>query len=1577
MAAAPSPTLDTHAKYQRLASEYSKLRAQLPILKKGVLDEQDSRRQAEEQLKEKDQSLRKARLEVESLTFRNQQLAKRVEVLQDELEGQKGKKKKGRMHNEVDGTAAVNSAIEEELQHKIEENARLHSLLEEVKTHQRRANEEFQLQIEQLQHEAKNQASAMKAIQLQHEKEMESLRISKEKLERQCHDQGEELAQVRKALEDFQKCGMNVTDTTTSQQPDMRRKSGGEAQGEPVSASSPSQTSLKEAFLSVIPHVRDFLSNLHDLYSSCHKLWQESGDAKSGCEAIKKTERACLEVGEALKDLMEQLPASPDHLRLLCDALHMFGELHSQLPDPLVPREYLIMLDVALDVTMDQNKMRDEIENSHRSVTAAIAQLCFLIHACISSSIADCDDRLAKKKEFESVVRKVRSLHEITSDLKKLYEERKNLAGPNESSSGEDGIFKALQCWVISLQNMVESASDRRSSEEQSGGPHLSHDVPDSLEEMDGDLLGPEGKTRHYLQEQMSYLVCQVQMAQSKSACLQAECESLVCQLVLAEQGKASLENDMMKLQKAHAELQEEIETTKSNYEIQLSAMSDHFAGLNEKFVEQEEELSLLRQKLNIKGFSKIINHTAAVVRSRTLPIYWPAVQSVRAFPVALRNCTVRTLKQPPGFMPIADPSLSTISKYEPALEKRRAPGIAQSDGTGKETEESSLGSADLGRGNCSSKIDSHGARRTEQPCLKSPVFHPSLHSYSHFDSFRVPRPGGLFLVLVALVGRLSRLSFGYHWETRTDPCNLNPSAFGHKSPLCLIKICEASDLKPTDYQIRHKPNISLGLGPAKAAEQQPIDPYVAIDVDEEHVNRTTAKAKTNRPTWDESFTYEVTNGQNIGLTVFHNAALPPDEFVANCNIPFEDLINKEHSDIWVDLEPSGRLHVIIDLQWVQPGSEHHAQASATKPREFKEGRGFHKRRGAMRRKVHQINGHKFMATFLRQPTFCSHCRDFIWGLGKQGYQCQVCTVVVHKRCHDSIVTRCQGMKDATQDEMLGQRFSVNLPHRFRIHNYKRFTFCDHCGSLLYGLLRQGLQCEVCCMNVHKRCQKNVASNCGIDTKKMAEILTKIGIKDLTQKTGRKKSSFSDHGMPTYEKSYTSPLPAIQDREVSLEAGTAAGHQQADEQELALRLAAQEVMDQRLKDRDKILGSSKEREHTKTQAEKSLDNLLTRGAGAARKFGLDDFTFIKVLGKGSFGKVLLSELKSTDEVYAVKVLKKDVILQDDDVDCTMTEKRILALSARHPFLTALHCSFQTEDRLFFVMEYVNGGDLMFQIQRARKFDEPRARFYAAEVTLALQFLHQNGVIYRDLKLDNILLDCEGHVKIADFGMCKEGIKDTATTTTFCGTPDYIAPEVSSTHIGVSLSLFLLIFYAWMWTMMQGWVNEIQVRMILQELEYGASVDWWALGVLMYEMMAGQPPFEADNEDDLFESILHDDVLYPVWLSRDACSILKGFMTKNPSKRLGCMESHGYEEAIRRHPFFKPIEWEALEQRKVKPPIKPKIKSKKDASNFDQEFTKEEPVLTPILPQLVKSINQEEFKGFSFVNPDFKPLIEQT
>ncbi|XP_052007007.1 protein kinase C epsilon type-like [Xyrauchen texanus] len=730
---------------------------------------------------------------------------------------------------------------------------------------------------------------------------------------------------------------------------------------------------------------------------------------------------------------------------------------------------------------------------------------------------------------------------------------------------------------------------------------------------------------------------------------------------------------------------------------------------------------------------------------------------------------------------------------------------------------------------------------------------------------------------------------------------------------LLKIKICEALDLKPTAWSLRHAvvPKMQTFL----------LDTYIALNVDDFRVGQTSTKQKTNSPAWHDEFVTEVRDGRRIELSVFHDAPIGYDDFVANCTIQFEELLHNcsKHFEDWIDLEPEGKVYVIIDLS----GSSSEAGSCENEKRVFRERMRPRKRQGAVRRRVHQVNGHKFMATYLRQPTYCSHCRDFIWGvLGKQGYQCQVCTCVVHKRCHELIITKCAGLKkqEDTAEEVGSQRFSVNMPHKFSIHNYKVLTFCDHCGSLLWGLLRQGLQCKVCKMNVHKRCENNVAPNCGVDARGIAKVLSDLGVTpDKLSGSVQRRKKISQCADP-------SPLPISTPLE--------------DDRS---KFASTSPCDQDIKDLEnfrKVLSFDHHGEELKTALSSSLTESVSeeRYEGGeneevkmvhVKRMNLEDFSFIKVLGKGSFGKVLLAELRGTDEVYAVKVLKKDVILQDDDVDCTLTEKRILALARKHPYLTQLFCCFQTKDRLFFIMEYVNGGDLMFQIQRSRKFDEARSRFYAAEVTSALMFLHQNGVIYRDLKLDNILLDAEGHCKLADFGMCKEGILDGITTTTFCGTPDYIAPE------------------------------------ILQELEYGPSVDWWALGVLLYEMMAGQPPFEADNEDDLFESILHDDVLYPVWLSKEAVSILKAFMTKSPSKRLGCVVSQGLEEAIKVHPFFKEIDWVLLEQRKVKPPFKPRIKTKRDVNNFDQDFTCEEPVLTPVEDTIIKQINQDEFKGFSY------------
>lgn len=196
-----------------------------------------------------------------------------------------------------------------------------------------------------------------------------------------------------------------------------------------------------------------------------------------------------------------------------------------------------------------------------------------------------------------------------------------------------------------------------------------------------------------------------------------------------------------------------------------------------------------------------------------------------------------------------------------------------------------------------------------------------------------------------------------------------------------------------------------------------------------------------------------------------------------------------------------------------------------------------------------------------------------------------------------------------------------------------------------------------------------------------------------------------------------------------------------------------------------------------------------------RPYSTNDFELIRVIGRGSYAKVLMVELRRTRRVYAMKVIKKELVTDDEvkavnfhvptniircvsqDIDWVQTEKHVFETASNHPFLVGLHSCFQTASRLFFVIEFVRGGDLMFHMQRQRRLPEEHARFYSAEISLALNFLHEKGIIYRDLKLDNVLLDHEGHIKLTDYGMCKEGIRPGDTTSTFCGTPNYIAPEI--------------------------------------------------------------------------------------------------------------------------------------------------------------------------------------------------------
>uniref|UniRef100_A0A3Q4G6U1 Protein kinase N2a n=2 Tax=Pseudocrenilabrinae TaxID=318546 RepID=A0A3Q4G6U1_NEOBR len=316
------------------------------------------------------------------------------------------------------------------------------------------------------------------------------------------------------------------------------------------------------------------------------------------------------------------------------------------------------------------------------------------------------------------------------------------------------------------------------------------------------------------------------------------------------------------------------------------------------------------------------------------------------------------------------------------------------------------------------------------------------------------------------------------------------------------------------------------------------------------------------------------------------------------------------------------------------------------------------------------------------------------------------------------------------------------------------------------------------------------------------------------------------------------------------------------------------------------------------------------------QFSLQDFKCVAVLGRGHFGKVLLAEYKSTGEMFAIKALKKGDIVARDEVDSLMCEKRIFETvnSVRHPFLVNLFACFQTQEHVCFVMEYAAGGDLMMHIH-ADVFSEPRAVFYAACVVLGLQFLHDHKIVYRDLKLDNLLLDTEGYVKIADFGLCKEGMGFRDRTSTFCGTPEFLAPEV------------------------------------LTETSYTRAVDWWGLGVLIFEMLVGESPFPGDDEEEVFDSIVNDEVRYPRFLSTEAISIMRRVcrQTRNGLFVLLGAQKDGWEQEKRM-------------QRRLR-----NISSSGDVSNFDDEFTSEAPILTPPRePRVLNSEEQNLFSDFDYI-----------
>ena len=323
---------------------------------------------------------------------------------------------------------------------------------------------------------------------------------------------------------------------------------------------------------------------------------------------------------------------------------------------------------------------------------------------------------------------------------------------------------------------------------------------------------------------------------------------------------------------------------------------------------------------------------------------------------------------------------------------------------------------------------------------------------------------------------------------------------------------------------------------------------------------------------------------------------------------------------------------------------------------------------------------------------------------------------------------------------------------------------------------------------------------------------------------------------------------------------------------------------------------------------------------------LEDFKILKVIGRGSFGKVCLVEYLPTNEIFAMKSLKKDILIEEEQIESTLLEKEILQ-NIDHQFLCKLIFYFQTEDRIFFVMPFLSGGELFQHLKKFKRFSEEMVRFYGAQIAIALQYLHDKKIIYRDLKPENILLDEKGYLCLVDFGMAKK-LEYNKKALSFCGTPEYLAPE------------------------------------IIKGEGYDENIDWWSLGIILYEMICGVPPFYDDNLNKIYYLIQNTEVSFPhnIYLSDDVKDIIFNLLKKDVKERLGY--SSGIVE-IKNHSFFKGINFQDIENKKIEAPFIPKIDNSTDVQNFDEIFTNEDLEMSYIQRNNMKIIKENQYKFEEF------------
>ena len=336
------------------------------------------------------------------------------------------------------------------------------------------------------------------------------------------------------------------------------------------------------------------------------------------------------------------------------------------------------------------------------------------------------------------------------------------------------------------------------------------------------------------------------------------------------------------------------------------------------------------------------------------------------------------------------------------------------------------------------------------------------------------------------------------------------------------------------------------------------------------------------------------------------------------------------------------------------------------------------------------------------------------------------------------------------------------------------------------------------------------------------------------------------------------------------------------------------------------------------------------------KLSYNDFEPIKLLGTGSFGRVLLVRFKSKDTLYAMKILSKNQIKIKHQEEHTKTE-RDLMVKINNPFIVNIKFAFQDDSKLYIVSDFMQGGDMFYHLHSQKKFEESRAKFYAIELILGLEYLHKNSMIYRDLKPENILMDSKGHLKISDFGLSKILDSPDDKAYTLCGTPQYLAPE------------------------------------ILKNKGYDKTVDWWSLGCFLYEMLTGFLPFYIPKGNRINPKVFEEPLRFPPDVNPVAINLISQLITVNPKKRLG----YGEEDAkkIKEHEFFKGVEWEKYLNKEIEPPFLPEFDNETDLRYFDKMFT-DEPIDSNRPTVYSRPREHSVYKDFTYMtNSVSKDLIK--